>query len=954
MKPEGTAFAAQTIDVWHQRLGHVADSVHGMDMSGCVDGLDLVGSKHKACDECHFGKQPSNPHPKRKEIRKCLPGQRFHADVCFATTTSLGGATRFLTFKDEASGYRMVKFLRSTKEVSGALKSMLDEAEKQTGQKAVSIRTDNGTEFTNESVAKLLGNIIHEKSPPNVKQANGIAERENRILCDTARSMLFNADLTRVERNLLWAEAVYTAAYIRNRLPNNRTGSDVTPHELWFGTKPDVSHLRVFGSAAFVRIPESKRKKFDPKSRKTVFIGYDWLTTKIFRVFNREKRQTELVSDVQVEELDSNCQKLFPEVERTIGPVTQKSIEIPLEESEADEDRDEQENETDDGEEVEDQRRKDDRAEEDASETDDHHDEDDLFKDASADLLPHHPVQKPNPQPVIKRTQLRPLGSKVKPNSAQIQHQMKTRSKESLKYAMSVALDPTSVDDMMSRQDSDEWRKAQDEEMQSLKANKTWSLVHLPPGRNVVTNKWIFKSKTNPDGTLKKRKARLVARGFSQTAGIDFFETFAPVVRYESVRCILSLAAAHDMTIHQFDVKTAFLNGKLDEVVFMQQPEGYEDGTNRVCRLNRSLYGLKQSPRNWNARFNEFLEAEGFAATPEDACVYTRTRGQDVTIVCLYVDDGLVCGTRKETTGSFIRKLRKTFDVTVNEPDCYVGMEVKRNREARTISISQSGYISRMLERFGLSDAKTVVSPMEPSVNLVVEDSPDATSCPYREAIGCLNYLSLISRPDITYAVSTLARFNDKPQMVHWNAVKRVMRYLRGTSDYSITYGGSEEVELTGYCDSDWGRDESQRRSTSGYVFTLNSGPVAWSSRLQKTSALSVTEAEYVSLAEALKECLWLRPFLASLGHESDDATTIKVDNQAAIALSRNPEFHKRTKHVGIRYHRIRQEQEAGVVAVDYVQTEQNPADILTKGVSSKQLTRCLRLINVLGHGHDR
>lgn len=383
----------------------------------------------------------------------------------------------------------------------------------------------------------------------------------------------------------------------------------------------------------------------------------------------------------------------------------------------------------------------------------------------------------------------------------------------------------------------------------------------------------------------------------------------------------------------------------------MQQPEGYEDRTDRVCKLNRSLYGLKQSPRNWNARFNEFLESEGFSVVPEDACVYVRERGQDVTIVCLYVDDGLVCGTRRSTTDSFIQKLGKAFDVTVNEPDCYVGMELKRDREARTISISQSGYISRMLQRFGLLDAKEVVTPIEPSVKLMDDSSRDAEDCPYREAIGCLNYVSTISRPDITFAVNTLARFSGKQRLVHWNAVKRVMRFLKGTIDYSITYGGSEEVGLTGYCDSDWGGDELERKSTSGYVFTLNSGPVAWSSQIQKTSALSVTEAEYVSLAEALKECLWLRPFLRSLGHESIGATPIKVDNQAAIALSRNPEFHKRTKHVGIRYHRIRQEQEAGIVAVDYVETEWNPADALTKGVTSGQLERCLRGLNVFRSG---
>ena len=823
----------------------------------------------------------------------------------------------------------MVRFIKSTAEVAAALKSMLDEAERQTGRKALSLRTDNGTEYVNAAVTELLAGVEHEKSPPYVKQANGIAERENRILCDTARSMLFAADLTRVERNLLWAEAVYTAAYVRNRVPNNRTGNNVTPFEMWTGSKPDISHLRVFESVAYVHVPDCKRKKFDAKSRKTVFVGYDWLTTKVFRVFDREKRVVEPASDVKVEEQDSTCNDVFVRQERH-EDATRTSIILSEDESERSEVTEEDE-------------RNDDDSGKNGDPVHEDRDEDDIFHDAAGEAVPH--VTSDTPVVTPKRGPGRPPGAKNKPKPAPVKRTMPARSKQTSQHAMSVALDPTSVDDIGKREDGREWRKAMDEEMESLRKNETWSLVKLPRGRNVVSSKWVFKSKTNPDGSLNRRKARLVARGFSQTAGVDYFETFAPVVRYESVRCVLSLAAAHDMDIRQFDVKTAFLNGTLDETVFMEQPEGFEDGTDRVCKLNRSLYGLKQSPCNWNARFNEFLAAEDFVATAEDTCVFVRKADNDLMIVCLYVDDGLVCGTDRFKVDAFIRQLRQTFDVTVNDPDCYVGMEIVRDRKAKTITISQSGYIARVLERFGLSDSKSVVSPIDPAVKLVV-DSKDVMECPYREAIGSLNFISQVTRPDITYAVNTLARFCTSPKAVHWHAVKRIMRFLKGSIDFSITYGRSEEG-LVGYCDSDWGGDELERRSTSGYVFTLHGGPVAWTSRLQKTTALSVTEAEYMSLAEALTECLWLRPFLVSLGQESIGATPIKVDNQAAIALSKNPEYHKRTKHVGIRYHRVRQEQENKVVAVEYVPTESNPADILTKGVSSETLNRCLGLLNV-------
>ena len=929
VEPKGTSLSVQTIEVWHKRLGHVSvDMIRSMSTTGCVDGLDVVESKAMPCDGCHFGKQPANSHPSRKEFRECLPGQRMHTDVCHATIRSLAGNTMFVTVKDEASGHRMVRFLKSTAGVADALKSMLMEAERQTGRKPLSMRTDNGTEYVNGEVEKLFADagVEHERSPPYVKQANGIAERENRILCDTARSMLFGADLTRAERNLLWAEAVNTAAYIRNRVPNSRTGKDVTPHELWCGSKPNVSHLREFGTAAYVHIPNCKRKKFDAKSRKCMLVGYDWLTTKVCRVFDREKQIVECVSDVKVEESDTDCRDVFVRRELSEG-VTRTTIRMPEEDDVVRQKGDDDIRKPDEDEEPENDRN-----------------DDDIFLDAASEqdvpVLPD-----PLVTTALNRGPGRPPGSRNKPKPSTVIHPMSTRNKSTIRHAMSVALDPTSVADVEHREDKDEWRKAMDDEMESLRQNETWDLVCLPRSRHVVSSKWVFKSKTNPDGSLNRRKARLVARGFSQTEGVDYFETFAPVVRYESVRCVLSLAAAHDMEIRQFDVKTAFLNGKLDESVFMQQPEGYDDGSGRVCKLNRSLYGLKQSPRNWNARFIEFLGQEDFVATPEDTCVFVRHRDNDLMIVCLYVDDGLVCGSDTSAVSFFIQKLREAFDVTVNDPDCYVGMEINRNRDEKTITISQRGYIARVIERFGLTDATSVVSPIEPSVKLVV-DSKDVITCPYREAIGCLNYVSQITRPDITYAVNTLARFCTSPKTVHWQAVKRVIRFLKGTIDVSITYGRSEEA-LVGYCDSDWGGDELERRSTSGYVFTLHGGPIAWTSRLQKTTALSVTEAEYMSLAEALTECLWLRPFLASLGQESIGATPIKVDNQAAIALSKNPEFHKRTKHVGIRYHRIRQEQENKVVTVEYVATKSNPADIFTKGVSSETLTRCLRLLNV-------
>jgi len=763
-----------------------------------------------------------------------------------------------------------------------ALADMLTEAGHQTGRKAISVRTDNGKEYVNEDVKRLL-NGIHELSCPYVKQGNGIAERENRILCDTARAMLFNANLTSTERNFLWAEAVNTSAYLRNRIPNHRTGPQKTPFELWFGRKPSVKNLRIFGSTGFAYNHDPRRKKFDQRSKRVLLVGYDTLTNKVFRVFDPAKRSVERVSDIRFTEEE------FVRESAPSKPSSDRSEVIFVEERNVSDSEESSNSE--------------------------------------------------NVDSVQQGKRGRPPGSKNKIKNI-IPHQMVTRSKQINQQVMVAALDPQSYDEAINRSDSDEWKQAMMEEIQALAKNETWILVDLPKDRHLITSKWVFKSKTDSNGVLERRKARLVARGFSQTQGVDFFETFSPVVRYESVRCVLALAASQKMVIRQFDVKTAFLHGKLDEEIYLQQPEGFDDGTNRVCRLQRSLYGLKQSPRKWNERFNDFIGKIGFSVVPEDNCVFTLKSNSEITIICLYVDDGLVCGTSNNCVCEFIDHLRSTFEIVVSNPKHYVGMEISQDTARKTIRIHQTGYITRVLEKFGMSDAKLASIPFDHSAVLNVSTS-QAINVPYREAIGCLNYISQISRPDITFSVNTLARYCSKPQATHWRAVKRVLAYLKGTKEVGLVFTTSTNPPLLiGFCDSDWGGETQERPSTSGYIFNLNNGPISWGSRLQKTTALSVAEAEYMAITEALTECLWLRPFLVSLGMTIEGPTLIQADNKAAIALSKNPEFHKRTKHVGIRFHRIRQEQEANVVKLEYVASEDNLADLLTKPLSSIKLRK--------------
>jgi hypothetical protein len=518
--------------------------------------------------------------------------------------------------------------------------------------------------------------------------------------------------------------------------------------------------------------------------------------------------------------------------------------------------------------------------------------------------------------------------------------------------------EPLTYREAVESPESDEWTDAMESEMKSLSENKTWTLVTLPVGKNIVKSKWVFKRKLKPDGSLDKYKARLVAKGYSQRKGIDFCETFAPVARYDSIRTVLSIAASCNMRLMQFDVKTAFLYGDLDEEIFMQQPTGFDDGTGRVCKLHRGLYGLKQASRQWNHKFDAFLQRHGLVKTAADPCVYTGSVNGVRTILCLYVDDGLLCSSSEGVMKKLVKDLQSEFQITTSPASCFVGLEIEQSKDS--ITIHQRGYLDKILDRFGMKDCKSVSTPAEPGNRRIeICRSSDLTDqkmadVPYRQAVGSLLFAAIVSRPDIAFAVSHAARFVENPGPEHWGAVKRIFRYLRGTINKSIVYRRGNN-KLVGYADADWAQDCQDRKSTTGFVFCMNGGPIVWKSRRQTSVATSTLEAEYMAMADAAKECIWLRQLLNDLNWKQREITTIRVDNQAAIRLSLNPEFHNRSKHIDVRYHFLRDEVSKNKMVFKYIASKDNPADFLTKGLSSPAFINCYRILNQvqLKDGHE-
>ncbi|KAL2251475.1 UNVERIFIED_CONTAM: Retrovirus-related Pol polyprotein from transposon TNT 1-94 [Sesamum indicum] len=455
------------------------------------------------------------------------------------------------------------------------------------------------------------------------------------------------------------------------------------------------------------------------------------------------------------------------------------------------------------------------------------------------------------------------------------------------------------------------------DEMNSLKKNNTWELCQLPKGKKALQNRWVYRVKEESDGK-KRYKARLVVKGFQQRYGIDFTDVFTPVVKLTTICLVLSMVAAENLELQQMDVKTAFLHGDLEEEIYMVQPEGYNGDDQQVCRLKKSLYGLKQAPQQWYRKFDNFMLEIGFSRCNADHCCYVKRFDEFFIILLLYVDDMLIAGSNVKEINRLKDQLSRKFDMKdLGEARQILGMKITRDKGIGKLWLSQSDYI----EKTDSERAKMRVTP-------------------YASAIGSLMYATICTRPDIAHAVGVVSRFMSNPGVMHWEAVKWILRYLRGTKDRALVFGKGK-LTLFGFVDADFaGSDYDKRRSTTGYVFTYGGTAVSWVSKLQKVVTLSTTEAEYVAVTEAAKELIWLQHFLGELGKPQADVI-LHGDSQSAIHLAKNPAFHSRTKHIEIKYHFIRQLLEKKALQLEKIQGEKNPADMLTKAVAMEKLKLC-------------
>ena len=769
----------------------------------------------------------------------------------------------------------------------------------------------------------------------------------------------------------LWAHAYDWACYTKNRLPHLALKGK-TPYEVYFNKKPTISHLRPFGTRCFVHIPEAKRKpgtKLHPRAEEGNLVGYTD-SPQIVKVYIPSRHTVEEHRHVRYEPYSETTTLEFqndptrphsPNVDTTSAPRPTTPPPQPSYSQNTDTPyppgaypRTVSEPEVYDTIVLTSQHPMNRALQAETTGDDNYPESED--ENISRPQTPPPPQSIPGPSAPRKLNRFilsKPINPITSPFSSEGARSGSSRTPEGARpsrpqrerkpverYGFAkVAFEPTTYEEAMASPDKDKWIEAINEEIFAIMDNKTWDEYdrsELPAGRKAIGSRWVFKVKLNADGSVERFKARLVCKGYSQISGIDYDETFAPVSRYDSLRLITALAAHFNLDLHQLDIKTAFLNGQLDEEIWMSPPPGI-GLSGKVLRLRKALYGLKQAPLKWYQKLSQVLSEKGFSSSNFDPCLFIHKTTKIYILV--YVDDITIAGKHSPLLNEVIEHFKYHFKVTdKGKLQWLLGIEITYSPTG--IHLSQAEYAKRILERFGMEESRAVSTPLDPQNQLISatpEDEPHETNL-YQQKIGSLMYLVTGTRPDLAHAISFLSQFSSKPLPIHHTAVKRVFRYLNGSCNFKLTFPRSDNLELHGFSDASYGNNLDDRRSFSGYTFKLGNCTIAWSTKKQKSVAKSTTEAEYMALSSTVAQSSWYTQGFQEL--KLDIPVTIHCDNQSSISLVENPVLHQRTKHIDIHYHFTRERYRRGDFTLSYVPTADNLADIMTKGLPKETHTR--------------
>src|ERR1700678_1302435 len=749
-----------TLDALHRRMGHISlDAARKLLKDKMITGIRLVYSPTKDffCASCVYAKATRKPAPKMRESERAdVFGGEVHSDLWGkAPVESRGGKKYYVTFIDDKTRLTHLYLLEKKDEAAKCYKQYEAWVETQMGAKIKVLSSDRGGEYMgDEFVDYLKSKGTHQKlNIHDTHHQTGVAERRNRTIAERIRALLHSSSLPKS----LWGEAARHVVWLLNRT-TTKAVEGMTPFEAAFGKKPNLKGVREWGEKVYVRV--EKGTKLGGRVREGRWLGIDeeskgariyWPDTRAVSVERNIYFNNPLASRVvEEEEVIVNTDANLPPVPENPAPV----INMPAVDSDP------------------------------ASDAPDNSDAETSAKRVRkpskkiADLLGGQ-----GSWSTSSKSTLAPGMQQPSPDWTASVEKCADEYAFVAETSNAEALEPRSLKEAQSRPDWPLWEKAIEEELATLKAAGTWEVVDAPEGVNIVGSKWVFRAKKDAAGNIVRYKARLVAQGFSQVPGVDYFDTFAPVARLASIRTVLAFAAAEDYETGQIDIKGAYSNGELtnDEVIFMRQPPGYEevgaDGRKRVMRVRKTLYGLKQAGRRWYHKLVEIMSKLGFSRCGGDQAVFFRRceRTNMLIIVLVHVDDCSIVGKTKALIARFKLEIAKFVAITdLGELHWILGIEVRRIREERKLLLSQKSYINSILRRYGFDDLKPVSTPMNPNTRLTSTQSPSTTeeiaamrNIPYHEAVGSLMYATLGTKPDICFAVQTVSRFNSKPGLAH-------------------------------------------------------------------------------------------------------------------------------------------------------------------------------------------
>lgn len=898
--------------LWHLRLNHASKSYleAASKIIPCLKNIKFTDDIFD-CVECKLGKiskQPSNTTRCRRSKLLTL----VHSDLMGPINpSSFERKSRYIvTFIDDFSRYAVAYGIIDKTQVHMAFNQFLREMRAILGvdSRIGALRIDGGKEYMTPMMKRTLMDerVITQVAEPYTPTHNGTAERFNREIQEKVRTLLISAKMPTV----FWNYALTQMIHVYNRTPKASIQFK-TPYELVHNKQPNLNYIRRFGCLTVVLdMANRHRTKFADRGKIGFLLQCNDTGYTVFLPNSCDVLRTK-----HIECIESKVYGDFVDTEFKLKTYDQSQMSS-LHTLSWD------------------------------------------YREGGSNIshseIPKNKINNKNKEtsainPVFPTVDIDSVH--VDPTAAETKKLLNQAINENVIEEDEFSLmceqsDPLTYKEAVNENNpnANKWRESIKSEFDSLKKNETWTLVEkkeVPRGTKIISSRWIFKVKSEPNSV--RYKSRLVIRGYADKNIYDINETYAPVSTIADVRLMLSAANKFDLEITQMDVKTAFLNGSLEKEVYMEIPEGYDcdDDTriNKVCKLNRALYGLKVSPRRWYEKFRVTMDKMTFRVYPFQSCIFVWRRKDKFTILLLYVDDILIIGNCPDKIRETKKRLSKEFEMTdLGEPKKFLGIQIMRDRENKIIKLSQTEYIKSMLERFKMNNSKPVKTPIVTNEaekkRMIDQDKKNEESIkeiPFREAIGSLLYLASATRPDITYAVNALSRRQSNFDNEDWIKVKRVFRYLKGTTNLGLIYKGMTD-DIVCYADASLGTNDSEGRSTTGYAVKVFGDLITWRTKRQTHVALSSAEAEFIAMSVACKELTYISEMCKRI-FERTIIPTLYEDNMAALKLAKNSDSQTFKHIVKLCYFYVRLEIQNKNLEIKWISTKEQLGDFFTKAL---------------------